>query len=105
MERYYPHFPSMKELCQAMQSIDVSSPEKNIFYILSQFTLAYPRLKAGGALLPDLIYLYRWIHTELAHLIDRESAENKAALEFLAKANDEYEGFDLGKLFEKVRGT
>ena len=93
----------MEEFSSAvLSSTDISNPENDL-YILAQFVLFYPRLKAGGALLPDLIYLYQWIHTELAHLITKDKAESKTAEEVFAKANEKYEGLDLDNLYERVR--
>ena len=42
--------------------------------LLSRFSLQWQRLQAGGELLPDLIELYQWLHTDLAHLVSYKKA-------------------------------
>jgi len=41
-------------------------------FVLHRFTLEHERLQVGGALLPDLIEFYQWIHTHLSHLVTYE---------------------------------
>ena len=65
----------------------------------------YPRLKAGGALLPDLIEFYQWIHTELAYLVTRNYARKNGFEEVITKANQKFEGRDLFQLYERVKGV
>ncbi len=79
--------------------------QRSPWYILSQFALEYPRLKAGGALLPDLIQLYWWIHTELAYRVSREYAQNHSIEEVLTKVDEKYPGMEIFQLYERVRGT
>lgn len=38
------------------------------FPFLSKFLVSYQRLKAGGAVLPDLILFYQWVHTVLPYI-------------------------------------
>jgi len=42
---------------------------------LQHFTVEYERLQVGGALLPDLVEFYQWIHTHLSHLVTYEIAK------------------------------
>ena len=39
-----------------------------------KFALEQPQLQCGGALLPDLVELYQWLHTHYAHLLTPEQA-------------------------------
>ena len=38
-------------------------------YILYQFILHRPKLNAGGMLLPELVWFYRWVHNELNYTV------------------------------------
>jgi len=78
-----------------LASANVSDVTRNQFYVLSKFALTYPRLKAGGALLPDLIEFYQWIHTELAYLVTKKYAQKNGFEEVITKADQKYEGHDL----------
>ena len=33
--------------------------------LLSRFSMEWPRLQAGGLLLPKLVEFYQWLHTQL----------------------------------------
>ena len=44
--------------------------------VLHRFTWEYDKLLLGGALLPDLVEFYQWIHTHLSHLVTYERALN-----------------------------
>ncbi len=106
LEVHYPHFPTMDEFSQTMlSSVDIGDASKNEFYVLSKFVLEYPRLKAAGALLPDLLEFYQWIHSELAYLVTRKYAEKESIGTVITKAEEKYAGIDLNKLYEKVKGT
>ena len=87
-----------------LASVNLSNVTKNPHYVLSKFALVYPRLKAGGALLPDLIEFYQWIHTELAYLVTYNYAQNHDLEEVITKADQKYEGLDLCQLYERVKG-
>ena len=88
-----------------LASANVSDVTRNQFYVLSKFALTYPRLKAGGALLPDLIEFYQWIHTELAYLVTKNYAQKNGFEEVITKADQKYEGRDLFMLYERVKGV
>ena len=47
--------------------------------LLSHFATEWRRLQAGGALLPDLLEFYLWIHTSLGGLVKGQSAAAAAA--------------------------
>ena len=88
-----------------LASANLNDVTRNQFYVLSKFALTYPRLKAGGALLPDLIEFYQWIHTELAYLVTKKYAQKNGFEEVITKADQKYEGRDLFKLYERVKGV
>ena len=88
-----------------LASANISDVTQNQFYVLSRFALMYPRLKAGGALLPDLIEFYRWIHRELAYLVTKNYAQRHGLEEVITKADQKYEEIDLFQLYERVKGT
>ena len=103
---HFPHFPSEEEFSQSvLASANVSYVTGNQFYVLSKFALMYPRLKAGGALLPDLIEFYQWIHRELAYLVDKKYAQGHGLEEVITKADQKYEDIDLLQLYERVKGV
>ena len=106
LEVHFPHLPTEEEFSQSMlASVNLSNVTKNPHYVLSKFALVYPRLKAGGALLPDLIEFYQWIHTELAYLVTYNYAQNNGLEEVITKADQKYEGLDLCQLYERVKGV
>ena len=43
-------------------------------FVLHQFTQERRILQIGGALLPDIVEFYQWIHTELSHLVTYQNA-------------------------------
>ena len=94
----------MDEFFQTMlSSVDIGDASKNKLYVLSKFVLEYPRLQAAGALLPDLLQFYQWIHTELAYLVTRKNAENESIGAVITMA-EKNAGIDLNKLYERVKG-
>ena len=104
LETHFPHFATEEEFLQTMLSSVNASDVKNPHYVLSKFALVYPRLKAGGALLPDLIEFYQWIHTKLAYLVTYNYAQNHGLEEVITKADKKYEGLDLCQLYDRVKG-
>ena len=94
----------MDEISQTiLSSVDIGDA-KNKLYVLSKFVLEYPRLQAAGALLPDLLEFYQWIHTELAYLVTRKYAETESIEAVITTAEQKYAGIDLNKLYERVKG-
>ena len=79
----------MKALTLAVLSkinnADPSCPE----YPLSQFVLQYPRLKMGIDLLPSVVELYQWLHTELTYVVTYDDAA-AITLGRLAKVTTKY---------------
>ena len=102
LETCYPHFPTMDEFRHTIfSSVDTNSIQ-NELYLLSVFALEHHRLQAAGALLPDLLELYHWIHNELAYLVTHENAKNCTIQEMIEKGNEKYAGLDIDDAIQKV---
>ena len=67
LELYYPHFPTEQDFIHSvLSSGDICSyTQKGELYLLGRFAQEWPRLQAGGLLLPDLVKFYQWLHTAL----------------------------------------
>ena len=63
----YPHFPSESDFTHSvLSSGDIRSHARGgELYLLARFAQEWPRLQAGGLLLPDLVEFYQWLHTAL----------------------------------------
>ena len=102
---HFPHSPPEEELSWSiLASANASNATQNQFYILSKFALTYRRLNAGGALLPDLIEFYQWIHRELAYLVTKNYAQRHGLEEVITKTARKCE-IDLFQLYERVKGV
>ena len=62
-------------------------------------------MQAAGALLPDLLQLYHWIHNELAYLVTYDDAQTCTIQEVIERESEKCEGPDLIHLYERVKGT
>jgi len=62
----------MKSLVAAREAHNLDDTH---LFALHLFTFEYERLQVGGALLPDLVEFYQWIHTNLSHLVSYERAK------------------------------
>ncbi|XP_065913406.1 uncharacterized protein [Dysidea avara] len=76
LNEHYPHLATeneyMKSLVAAREAHDLDDAH---LFALHLFTLEYERLQLGGALLPDLVEFYQWIHTHLSYLVTYEKAQ------------------------------
>ena len=76
LNQQYPHLATeneyMKSLVAARETHDLNDEH---LFVLHRFTLEHDRLQLGGALLPDLVEFYQWIHTHLSHLVTYERAQ------------------------------
>lgn len=76
LEQHYPHPATendyMKSLVNATEDNNCSYTH---LFALNLFTLEQKKLQVGGALLPDLMEFYKWIHTQLSHLMTYERAK------------------------------
>jgi len=88
METQYPKFPTENDFVQYILNF-ASSEQDPCIRLLSQFALEYPRLELARSLLPQLVELYWWLHTELAHMISRDTAQ-KTTVKQLMKHLETY---------------
>lgn len=100
----YPWFPDVNALTVAVLSrTDVSDPSSPV-YPLSQFVLQYPRLKMGIDLLPSIVELYQWLHTELTYAVTYDEAAS-ITLGHLAKVAAKYLSYFSAASYEKLKGN
>ena len=59
-------------------------------FALYHFTLEYERLQVGGALLPDLLEFYQWIHVHLSHLVTYDKAQQITIGEIIGLSASRY---------------
>ena len=76
LEQSYPYPATENDYMNSL----VNATEKNScssthLLALNLLTLERKKLQAGGTLLPDLIEFYRWIHSQLSHLVTYERAK------------------------------
>lgn len=68
----------------------------------------YPRLQAGGILLPSLIQFYQWIITDLSHVLTKEDTTKMSIYDAVNMAAERYSKeleTHYTKLYEFVEGT
>ena len=67
LELHYPQFPSEEDFThRLLGSGDLQQhSEGGELMLLSRFSMEWPRLQAGGLLLPKLVEFYQWLHTQL----------------------------------------
>lgn len=96
---HYPHFPSEQECTLSILG------SGNVNQHLSKFVTSWERLQVGGALLPDLVELYTWLHKNLAYVLTLEKA-SEITIGHIIELIERKRGKDLGKhmrsLYEKV---
>lgn len=74
MNMRYPWFPSEHTLAMSVLSnANLADPSGDL-YPLSKFVLEYPRLKGGMELLPGIVELYQYLHTEFTYAITYKEA-------------------------------
>ena len=106
LELHYP-LPAtendyMRSLVDATEANDCSYTH---LFALHQFTLEQKRLQVGGALLPDLVEFYKWIHTQLSHLVTYQRAKQITignVISLTAKRYSQQLCDHLTKLFKRV---
>ena len=72
MDQQYPWIPDENTLAQALLCQD--RPNTDNLQPLFDFVMEYERLKLGSVLLPTVLELYQWLHTELSYSITYEEA-------------------------------
>ena len=94
----------MKSLVAAREAHDLDDAH---LFALHLFTLEYERLQLGGALLPDLVEFYQWIHTHLSYLVTYEKAQQITigkVISLSAKRYSQELCEHLTDLFKKIIG-
>ena len=62
-------------------------------------------LQLGGALLPDLVKFYKWIHTHLSHLVTYERAKEMSIGKVISSSAKRYSlkvCVNLTNLFDRI---
>ena len=87
-----------------LSQVNLGDPKTNDLYPLSCFVVEYPRLRIAGDLLPGIVELYQWLHTELAYAVTYEEATT-ITLGRLAKvlAKHSSTGWDRKAHYEKLK--
>ncbi len=83
--------------------VDITDPTSNSLYPLSRFTIEYRRLRVGGDLLPGIVELYQWLHTELTYAMTYEEART-ITLGRLANVIAKKFSGDRKQRYEKLKG-
>ena len=109
LELHYPYFPTEKDFTHSVVSSgDISHhSEGEHFRLLSRFALMWPRLQAGGVLLPDLVEFYQWLHSSLAHIVSYDTASNVPIGSVIQHAVRRYSpdmGQHLRQLYDRIKG-
>lgn len=80
--------------------------EREKFTLLSNIAMNWQQLQVGGALLPDLVEFYAWLHKNLAHMLTFERAST-ICIGRVISLIEKNRGPDLGKhirsLYESVK--
>lgn len=104
LDAHYPHFPSEQECMRAIVGGDVD--QQSNLYLLPTFAMYWERLQVGGALLPDLIEFYTWLHKNLAHLLTIKKAST-ITIGRVVSLVEKKKGKELGKhirdLYNRVK--
>ena len=102
----FPVSPKEDDLCHYMISqgkLELLS-ENGEYHSLLRFTMDLKQLEVGGELLPDLIELYSWIHTNLSLHITQKKANVytfKDIIDIIIK-NSKNAGAHLKRLYDQV---
>lgn len=105
MNLRYPWFPSEQSLTMAILSNSDVADQSGELYPLSRFVLEYPRLKGGMELLPGIVELYQYLHTELTYAITYKEVTT-ITLKRLAKVISKHfvTSGDRKAHYEKLKG-
>ena len=76
LDQHYPHLVTENDYIKSLVTArEACNFDPTYLFALHHFTLEFQRLQVGGALLPDLVEFYQWIHTHLSHLVTYERAK------------------------------
>ena len=100
----YPKFPTEKQFRNNLESLSGGSRLK--YSILAHFLDDRERLAVGSALLPDLVEMYLWLDTHLAHLLPYEDDLKLTLGDVIAEASKRYpsEANHIRQLHERLTG-
>lgn len=107
LEETFPVIPSEEDLIHYLLSqgkLEQLS-EGGEYHSILRFAIDLKQLQVGGELLPDLIELYKWIHSNLSVLVTRHKATTitiKNVLDIAIKHASGDAGDHLRKLYERV---
>ncbi len=76
MDARYPWAPGVPSLTDVVLSSVAVGDSTHPLYPLSQYVIEYPRLRVGMDLLPSLLELYQWLHSELSYAMSYEQTTN-----------------------------
>ena len=106
MAIHYPKFPTESEFLRHV--LGFADEQDPCTQLLLQFALEYPRLELARSLLPELVDLYWWLHTDLAHMISRDTAQRTTVKQLLAHLEkyyqNDHEKLKKLHLFHSVKG-
>ncbi len=103
----YPTFPCENDLRHYVEQLPGVTNPTHELYPLSQFVKEQSHLRAGAAVLPDLVEFYQWLHTDVAYTVSRRNAANITVEETVMKVANFYgdeRGDHIVNLFERVKG-
>lgn len=76
LEQHYPYPATEADYMRSLvNATEVNDCDYTHLFVLHQFMLESKKLQVGGALLPELLEFYKWIHTHLSHLVTYEKAQ------------------------------
>ena len=95
----YPQFPNEDDLIHYTQRVS----HLKEYRVVSMFAMDYRQLHCGGALLPDLVKFYQWLHTFLAYSLTHEAASTTTIGQVIERAEKECaDGPNIKKLYNRV---
>lgn len=105
LDAHYPHFLSQEELTHCILSAENLQQNPELRF-LSRFAMEWSCLQVGGVLLLDLVELYQWLHTDIAHLLTRNEASTISIGEVITRVEKNLKG-DSGQAirdrYERVK--
>ncbi len=102
----YPTFPNENDLRHAVEQIPGVADPNHELHLLSLFVREQLRLRAGAAILPDLVEFYQWLHTEVAYTLSRRKAVKATIKEVVVDVARKYgdeRGDNLINLYKRVK--
>ena len=103
----YPRFPTVEEFTHSVLSIGgLQIYSEGKLWLLEKFVMEWQHLQAAGILLPDLVELYKWLHTNISHLVTREYASSTSIghiIKVIERNSNKELGEYLRNLYERVK--